>query len=364
MKTRTLGRSDFSVTPIVLGTMAYGDARHDEAFRVATLQASLDAGVTTIDTAPLYGFGGSETMVGRAIAGRRSQVQLLSKVGLRWDDTHGDVLFSFDDGGRTVTVRKDSRPASIRRDVEASLQRLGVEHIDLCQIHHPDPHTPIAEAMGALLDLRAEGKIAHIGVSNFSVAEVETARAALGGVPLCSHQLELNPLRRRAERDLLPQAKRLDVGVLAFAPLFHGLLAGRGLGRRRLGLDDDRRWDPAFHPANAERVADAVRRGVLPAAARHDATVAEIVLAWVLARSGVTAVIVGASSPQQARRNARAAALRLSPDALDRITRAFEAAVIDPEVRPCLGDRLDALGRRMWTRVLRSLASGPRRDTH
>jgi methylglyoxal reductase len=330
--------------------MAY--RRDDEASRLETLRAAIDAGTTTIDTAPLYGFGRSESLVGRAIARHRDRVKILTKVGLRWDSDHGDVLFAFEQGGRTITVRKDSRPASVRRDVEASLVRLGVERIDLCQVHHPDPHTPIADTMQTLLELRREGKIAHIGVSNFSPEEIDAAQAALGDVALCSHQLELSPLRREAERQLLPLARRMQVGVLAYAPLMHGLLAGRASATRRLAADDDRRWNPAFHPSNAARVNQAIRHAVLPIAARHDVTAAQVVLAWVLARPGVTAVVVGASSPQQARRNAAAASLRLDELSIDRVTRAFEAVVLDPDLRPAIGERVFALGRRAWNRLM------------
>lgn len=355
MLARALGRTDLRVTPVVFGAAVY--RQQADAARVATLRSAIAAGTTTIDTAPLYGFGRSEQLVGRALVGCRERVQILTKVGLRWDDDHddhGDVLFAFDAGGRTIRVRKDSRPASVRSGIESSLKRLGVEHIDLCQIHHHDRHTPIAETMGALLELRREGKIAHIGVSNFSLEETRAAQAALGEVPLCSHQLELNPLRRQAERELLPFARREHLGVLAYGPLMHGLLAGRGLGRRHLHSDDDRRFDPAFHPTNAARVAHAIRHAVLPIAARHDVAAAEVLLAWVLARPGVTAVVAGASSPRQARRNARAASLRLDGPSIDRITRAFEAVVLDPDLGlgRGVGERLRTLGRRVWTRLV------------
>jgi methylglyoxal reductase len=349
VRTRLLGRTGLAVSPIVFGAMAY--RRCDDAIPIDTLRAAIEVGITTIDTAPVYGFGSSESLVGRAIVGRRHRVQVLTKVGLRWDDDHGDVLFAFDDGGQTIRVRKDARPASVRRDVEGSLRRLGIEHIDLCQVHHPDRHTPIAETMGTLLELRREGKIAHIGVSNFSVDECRSAQDALGDVPLCSHQLELNPLRRENERHVLPHCRRAQIGVLTYAPLMHGLLAGRGLGRRRLEAGDARGWDPAFHPTNAARVAEALRHAVLPVAVRLDVTVAEVVLAWVLARPGVTAIVAGASSPQQARRNARAATLELDEASLARITRAFEAVVLDPDLRPPSTSRLSGLPRRILARL-------------
>src|SRR5688572_31566392 len=161
---RRLGKSDLQISPIVFGAMALGgkSANHDEETRVRTMQAAFDRGINAIDTAPLYEFGQSERIVGRALKGRRDRIVVMTKVGLRWDDDFGDVLFEFFDDGRRRAVRKNSRPDSIRLEVDRSLERLGIDTIDLVQVHHPDPRTPIAETMGALLELRRAGKVRHI----------------------------------------------------------------------------------------------------------------------------------------------------------------------------------------------------------
>ncbi len=203
---RPLGMSGLEVSPIVLGAML----RHSQGIHghAAIVQAAVDAGSTTIDTAPLYGFGDSERALGRAIAGRRQCVQILTKVGLRWDDAHGDVLFEFWNGRSMQAVRKNSRPESIRLEIERSLARLGIETIDLVQVHHLDRHVAIAESIGALKELRAEGKLRAIGVSNYSQPEIVEAEAALGDVPLASVQLRYNHPSLRTQRSKVHRPPR------------------------------------------------------------------------------------------------------------------------------------------------------------
>lgn len=329
-----------------------GFSRGDPAERVRTLHAAIDAGITSIDTAPLYDFGESERLVGQAIADRRSRVQVLGKVGLRWDDDHGEVLFEAQqEQGPLRVVRRDSRPVSVRRDVEQSLRRLGIDALDLCQVHHPDPSVPIADTMGELLRLRDEGKLRAIGVSNYSAAQVNEAARALGGVPLASVQSEYSLLRREVERELVGAVQALGAGLLAYSPLMHGLLAGRMARRRRLPQGDHRRWDPAFHPLNVARVERARLEALEPLARRHGVSEAQVALAWVLHQPGVTAVIAGGSSPAQARSNARAAELVLHPVELADLAAAFETVVIDPDVTPRRRDRLRERGERIVSKL-------------
>lgn len=351
MHARPLGSSGLVVSPIVFGAMGFG--RHEPSERVRTLHAAIDAGITSIDTAPLYGFGESERLVGQAIADRRARVQILGKVGLRWDAAHGQVLFTAQqpDGSARV-VRRDSRPESVRRDVEQSLRRLGIDALDLCQVHHPDPDVPVADTMGELLRLRDEGKLRAIGVSNYSAEQVLEAVQALGDVPLASVQAEYSLLRRAVERELLGPVQALGVGLLAYSPLLHGLLAGCMAGRRRLGLHDHRRWDPVFHPVNVARVERARVEALEPLARRHGVTSAQVALAWLLHQPGVTAAIVGGSSPAQVRANARAAEITLRAGERTGLAAAFEAVHLDPHVRPRRRDRLRERGERLAARVL------------
>lgn len=356
MQARPLGSSGLFVSPIVHGAME--PSPREPAERVRTLHAAIDAGITSIDTAPLYGFGESERLVGQAIADRRARVQILGKVGLRWDDDHGEVLLRAQEpGGPLRVVRRDSRPAAVRRDVEQSLRRLGIDALDLCQVHHPDALVPIADTMGELVRLRAEGKLRAIGVSNYSAAQVREAAKALGDVPLASVQSEYSLLRRAVEREVIDAVEELGVGLLAYSPLLHGLLAGRMAAERRpLPLGDHRRWDPAFHPVNVARVERARIESLEPLARRHGVSGAQVALAWLLHRPGVTAVIVGGSSVAQVRANARAAEIVLRAGELSGLAAAFEEVFIDPHVRPRRRDRLRERGERAVTKVLERAA--------
>lgn len=352
MHARPLGSSDLHVSAIVHGAMEF--SQREPAERVRTLHAAIDAGITSIDTAPLYGFGESERLVGQAIADRRARVQILGKVGLRWDDDHGEVLFRAQEpGGPLRVVRRDGRPASVRRDVEQSLRRLGIDALDLCQVHHPDALVPIADTMGELLRLRQEGKLRAIGVSNYSAEQVREAARALGDVPLASVQAEYSLLRRGVEREVMGVVEELGVGFLAYSPLLHGLLAGRMAARHRpLPLGDHRRWDPAFHPVNVARIERARLEALEPLARRHGVTTAQVALAWLLHRPGVSAVVVGGSSAAQVRANARAAELVLRAGELSGLAAAFEEVFVDPSVRPRRRDRLRERGERAVAKVL------------
>lgn len=346
MHPRLLGSSGLHVSPVVYGAQAF--AAREPGSRVRVLHAAIDVGITSIDTAPLYGFGESERLVGQAVLGRRDRVQLLTKVGLRWDDDHGDVLFTgSDEHGAPRVVRKDGRPDSVRRDVEQSLRRLGVDVLDLCQVHHPDPHVPIADTMGELLRLRSEGKLREIGVCNFSAEQVEQAQQALADVPLASLQSEYSLLRRGVERGAMDAVHELEIGFLAYSPLLHGLLAGRMAHRRRLGRGDYRRYNPLFHPDNVERVEQARERALEPLARRHGVAEAQIALSWVLARPGVTAVIAGGSTVAQVRANARAVDLRLMPGERAGLEAEMDRVQIDLDVRRGRRDRLRERGERL-----------------
>ncbi|MCB9715512.1 MAG: aldo/keto reductase [Myxococcales bacterium] len=346
MQPRPLGSCGLLVSPIVHGAQAF--ARKEPTDRVRTLHAAIDAGITSIDTAPLYEFGESERLVGQAVADRRERVQLLSKVGLRWDDDHGDVLFTtVDEHGAPRVVRKDGRPASVRRDVEQSLRRLGVDELDLCQVHHPDSHVPVADTMGELLRLRDEGKLRAIGVCNYSAEQIVEAQRALGEVPLASLQSEYSLLRRQVERGPMDAVHELGIGFLAYSPLMHGLLAGRMAHHRRLARDDHRRYNPLFHPLNVARVEQARARGLEPLARRHGVLEAQVALAWVLGRPGVTAVIAGASTAAQVRANVRAVELRLLPGERAGLEAEMAQVQLDPHVRPRRRDRLRDRGERI-----------------
>jgi aryl-alcohol dehydrogenase-like predicted oxidoreductase len=329
MQRRQLGRSEIHVPVITFGAWAIGGwnwGGTDDEKAVRAIQAAIDAGIDAIDTAPVYGFGHSEQIVGRALRGRRERVIVMTKVGLRWDDTRGDLFFkTVDQDGIEREVRRNARPWSVTREVEDSLVRMGIETIDLIQVHWPDASTPIAQTMEALLDLKRAGKVRAIGVSNFKPEMLEEAQAALGDVPLASDQPKYNLVSREIEQDVLPWCRARDVGVIVYSPLDQGLLTGKVTAERTFATSDGRHKRPTFAADNRARVNALLQRVVQPIAARHRASIAQVVLAWTVAQPGITSAIAGARTPEQAIENAKAGDLELSPAELIEIHGAFEA---------------------------------------
>jgi len=342
-----LGRGPIRVSRVIFGSMAIGSARHDRGRRIATIHAAVDAGMTSIDSAPMYDLGACEVAVGEAIRGRRDRVQLLSKVGLRWDDPRGKILFTTrDDTGRLVAVRKNSRPESIRLEVERSLERLGCDVLDTVHVHMRDPLTPIEDTMGALKDLLREGKLRAIGVStNFGPHEIAEAQRALGDVPLASLQVCYNLLDRSCEKELVPIAQKDSIAILARSPLAMGLLTGKVGPWSTFNENDLRRNMPTFHRDNLRQISIAVQHGLAPIAAAHDVSVAAVALAWVLNRPAVSAVVVGASHPHQILANAEAIELELDADEQKQIEQQFDALVLNPHAGVGFGRRSLQQGR-------------------
>ncbi len=350
VKRTVLGDSGLEISQVVLGSMGHGTTTTQTRARL--IDSALDVGITSIDTAPLYGFGEVESALGECLSGRRGRVEVLGKVGLRWDDDHGDALAEFvDASGKRRCVRRDSRPEAIRHDVEESLVRLRCDHIDLCQIHHRDRRVPIADSIGALEDLVDEGKIRQVGVSNFTGPEIESALAALERHPLASDQLEYNLVKRTADREILPLARRHGFGLLAYSPLDAGLLAGRLLDKTTAAgdIEDGRRQRMTFQDVNARTINDALRTCVQPIAREYNATLAEISLAWILHQPAFSAVVVGASHDIQVRENAGAAEITLD----DAHVAALGNGFADLALQPTAGIGFRHRARRFLGRVRR-----------
>ncbi len=318
MAQSTLGSTDLRIPRIIFGSMAR--SVHDDAARVEVLQCAIENGLTTIDTAPLYDFGQAERQI--ALATKElpgDAVQIFTKVGLRWDaGDHGDILFEFtDEKGSKRAVRRNSRPESICWEVEQSLERLQLETLDLVQIHQPDEHTPLNETMSALLDLRSAGKLRHIGVSNFSPAQVKKAQQALADAPLASTQNEYSLVRRQIEAELLPLCAAQNIDVLAYSPLAAGVLTGSSKVQITQSM---------------QQVIDHTLR---PLAAEHGVSPAAIALAWVCQQPGVTAAIAGASTTAQVLEQASALNLNLSGQTLKQLTDEFATSPLEyPEFLP------------------------------
>jgi methylglyoxal reductase len=315
MLTRQIGRSGIDASAVGLGTWAIGGwmwGGTDETAAVAAIRASLDAGVTLIDTAPAYGMGRSEEIVGNAIEGRRDELVLATKCGLVWHTDKGRHFF--DQDGRPVN--RYLGPDSIRYELDESLRRLRTDYVDLYITHWQDPTTPIAETMGALEDLRRAGKIRAIGASNVSRADVE-AYLAVGTLDAIQEQYSM--VHRDIERDLLPFCASCDVSVLSYSSLALGLLTGKvGPGRQFQG-DDLRTGDPRFSLANREKAA-AFADEITPIGSRHGATIAELVIAWTVRQRGIDFALCGARNPEQAMDNARAGSLQLDESELGAIS--------------------------------------------
>lgn len=306
-----------AASAVGLGTWAIGGwmwGGTDDAAAEDAIRAGLDAGITLFDTAPAYGLGHAEEVLGRAIRGRRDQVVLVTKCGLVWHTQRGPYFF--DQGG--LPVHRDLSPAAIRHEVEQSLRRLNTDRIDLYITHWQDATTPVAETVGALQALRAEGKILAFGASNTSPDDLQAYQAA-GGI--AAVQEEYSMLARRIADTHLPVCRKAGIAVMGYSVLALGLLSGRITADRVFAGDDQRRNDPRFAAETRAKV-DRLMQVIRPVAEAHGASPAQVVIAWTLAQPGLTHALCGARNPDQARENAGAGRLRLSETETAAITEA------------------------------------------
>ena len=318
--TRRIGQSGMAASAVGLGTWAIGGwmwGGTDETASIRAIQASIDAGISLIDTAPAYGLGRSEELVGQAIAGRRDQVVIATKCGLNWH--HGKGNRFFEEAG--VPVHRYLGADGIAHELEESLKRLGTDHIDLYITHWQDPTTPIADTMETLLRLKQAGKIRAIGASNLSPEEL-SAYLATGGLDAVQERYSM--LDRGIEETLLTQTGPAGVSTLSYSSLALGLLTGKVSPARVFTGDDQRATDPRFSPENRQHAVD-FAAALRPVAERHGASPAQLVIAWTLSQPGITFALCGARDPAQALDNARAARLRLDADDLAQIEAARTA---------------------------------------
>ena len=309
MRTKQLGKSDLQVSVVALGTWPMGGTTYghvDDSESIATIQAALDAGINLIDTAPAYGDGRAETVVGNAIKGRRDQVIIATKVGVVRKP-----------GGKW----RDLTPASIRQQIEGSLRRLNVDTIDLYQIHWPDPDTPIEDSIAELVKLREEGKFRYLGVSNFDTGLMDSVTRM---TELASLQPHYSLLNREIEKDILPYCVKNQIGILAYGSLGSGILAGK-YNENPFSRPGDTRHNfyRFFHEpmwSKAMRLVDVLRE----IASNHGKPVSHIAINWLTQQEGVTCALVGARRPSQIQENAGAGSWTLSDAELKQINRAWE----------------------------------------
>jgi aryl-alcohol dehydrogenase-like predicted oxidoreductase len=314
---REIGSSGIRASAVGLGTWAIGGwmwGGTDEAQSIAAIQASIDKGISLIDTAPAYGQGLSEEIVGKAIAGRRDRVVLSTKCGLVWHTQEGNHFFDYDG----APVHRYLGPESVAHEVEQSLKRLGTDYIDHYITHWQDPTTPIEETVAALEQLKQQGKIRSIGASNVSRDDL---RAYIATGKLDAIQEEFNMVKPDISETLVPLCVENNISVLSYSSLALGLLSGK-IGPDRIFKGDDLRKDnPRFSVANREKVAR-LMEAIHPVAAAHGATPAQIVIAWTLQQPGITFSLCGARNAEQASENAAAARIRLTAEELQTISEA------------------------------------------
>jgi aryl-alcohol dehydrogenase-like predicted oxidoreductase len=320
LPTRRLGTNGPDITTVGFGAWAaggggwaFGWGPQDDAASIAAIRHALAKGVNWIDTAAVYGYGHSEEVVGRALAGLPDPERPLvfTKCGLRWNQAD-----------RMAPPARDSRPARVREECEASLRRLGVERIDLYQFHWPDETgTPVEDSWGEMLDLAGEGKVRWVGVSNYNTALLEACES-VGHVQ--SLQPPFSLIRRDVAGAEIPWCAKHETGVIVYSPMQSGLLTDSFTAARAAAFaaDDWRRQSPQHQPPKLERNL-ALRDALRPIASKHGATVASVAVAWTLAWPGVTGAIVGARRPEQVDGWIAAATLRLDKGDLAAIAAAI-----------------------------------------
>lgn len=310
METRQLGNSDLHITPIGIGAWAiggggwqFGWGSQDDQDSLGAIRAALDSGINWIDTAPAYGLGRSEEVVARALQGRADKPYLFTKCSIRWHEDR--------------SIYRTLKAASVREECESSLKRLGVDVIDLYQMHWPIPEGEIEEGWAEMAKLREEGKVRWIGVSNYNVAQLKRVQEI---APVTSLQPPYNLIRRDIEKETLPYVLSQNIGVLVYSPMQAGLLSGKMTKERVTQFeDDDWRKDSEYfqEPQLSRNLALAEKLREI--GTRHGRTPGEVAIAWTLNNPAVTAAIVGVRRPDQVPGIVGAAEFRLSPDEIREI---------------------------------------------
>jgi len=311
LETRRLGRSDLEITKVGIGTAPIGSTPNwrvywgpqDEKTAIRAIQTALHAGVNWIDTAPFYGWGKAEEIVGKAVKDRREEVYIFTKCGTIPDGK----------GGSTENLKPDT----IEREVEASLGRLQTDYIDLLQFHDADPTTPVEDSWSALQELVRVGKVRYGGLSNHTVDLIERA---LKVGPVTSNQVQYNPLQRKIEKDILPFSQRNSIGVLGWGSLAEGFLTDN-FNVGKLDPKDFRRNHWYAQPENQAKVAR-VRDTLTRIARAHNRPMVDVVVAWELTHPAITGAIIGIRSEKEAKEMTGGTELLLTRDEMQEIDKA------------------------------------------
>jgi aryl-alcohol dehydrogenase-like predicted oxidoreductase len=325
MEYRKLSNSDLSISVVTFGAWAAGGwmwGGTEQNDSVNAIRKAFDSGITSIDTAPAYGQGKSEEIVGEAIKTiPRDKVQILTKYGLRWDTDKGELHFkSVDNDGNPMVLYKYASKDSIVKECEESLRRLGTDYIDLYQIHWADPTTPIQETMEAVAQLIKDGKVRYAGVCNYDKDQMAEAEKY---ITLLSDQVPYSMLRRKIESELIPYLIENKRSILVYSPLQFGLLTGKMKPDHKFPEGDLRNDSFYFKDENVRRV-NAFLDKIKPLADGKNITLAQLVIRWTVEQPGITVALVGARNPKQAKENAKAADVKLSPDEISLITQELD----------------------------------------
>ncbi|MBD1434133.1 aldo/keto reductase [Sphingobacterium sp. DN00404] len=327
MEYRNLGNSDLQVSAITFGAWAAGGwmwGSTDRKEAVEAIQASYDVGVTSIDTAPIYGQGTSEEIVGEAVRKiSRDKVQLLTKFGMRWDlnSAKGDfAMHTKDNNGKALDVYRYAGKESVIYECEQSLKRLRTDYIDLYQIHWPDSTTLISETFEAVSRLIEQGKVRYAGVCNYSSAQIAEAEQTLN---IVSNQVAFSMVNRGIEAETVPYCIKQNKSILAYSPLQRGLLTGKIHSSYTFQEGDHRASSPHFQPDFIEKT-NVLLDKIKPIADSKNASLGQLVLRWTIERPGITIALAGARNAQQAIQNAQSIDIQLTTEEIETINQLVE----------------------------------------
>jgi len=330
MEYRKLGNSELELSAITFGAFAiggwlWGGTKHAES--IDAIHAAYDSGITSFDTAPVYGQGTSEKLVGEAIKGiPRDKIQILTKYGLRWDTNKGKFYkHTVSNEGEEIDLHFYAGKEGVIKECEDSLKRLGTDYIDLYQIHWPDPSTPIEETMEAIQQLIKEGKIRYAGVCNFSVKLMKEASSCSS---IISDQVPYSMVARDIEKDLVPYMIKENKSVIAYSPMQRGLLTGKIKPDQKFGEGDQRSSMPFYTKENIKRTNDFLDK-IRPLAKEKNATIAQLVLRWTIDQPSITIALAGARNKEQAIQNSKATDFKLSKEEISFINEELNKLRLD-----------------------------------
>jgi len=332
MEYRTLGQSDIKISELAFGAWAIGGwlwGGADSKDAVKAIETAIDHGMTSIDTAAVYGFGLSEELVGKATKGKRDRVQILTKFGLTWSGKKGEFFFaSQDNRGKDVNIYRYSSKDKVISDCDQSLRRLGTDYIDLYQIHWADPTTPVSETMEALDILVKNGKIRAGAVCNYSLdLMIEAGKT----YQIASNQMPYSMINRAIEKDIVPHCIEKKIGILAYSPLQRGLLTGKIKQGHKFNEGDTRPTTMYYKEPNISRILQ-LTDNLREIANELNITLSQLVLNWTIQQPGITCALAGARNAAQVLENVKAVDFRLTNEEITRINKHLSKLNLDTKI--------------------------------